>query len=296
MKLKRPDLMKQLKKPYIFGAVATKLFFFALCASFLPLQAQETVVIKGSDTLGAKLVPQLAEAYKNAGHNVNFEIAAEGSSTAFSNLIAGTTDIGMSSRQVEDKEKADATSKGIELVEKIAAYDMIAIIVNQNNPVQELTLQQVEEIFTGEVMDWSEIGGSAGEISVYTRNTASGTYKDFQKLAMNKRDYGANAQKMAGNEQIATEVGKNPNGIGYVGLAYSSAEGIVQVAVNGLLPEAKNATTYVLSRATYYYTNGEAAGEVKTFLDFCLGKEGDEMVEQVGFIPVSKSAAQATND
>ena len=104
--------------------------------------------------------------------------------------------------------------------------DGMAVIVNANSPIANLTLRQVEQIFTGDVTDWSAVGGRPGKISVYTRNTSSGTYSDWKDLAMKKRDYAKSSQKMAGNEQIAAEVAKNPNGIGYVGLAYINAAGI----------------------------------------------------------------------
>ena len=100
------------------------------------------------------------------------------------------------------------------------------MIVNSANPIKGLTKKQVEQIFTGDVTDWSAVGGSGGKISVYTRNTSSGTYSDFKELAMKKRDYAPGSQKMAGNEQIAAEVGKNPNGVGYVGMAYMKAGGV----------------------------------------------------------------------
>src|SRR5438132_5971751 len=121
----------------------------------------------------------------------------------------------------------------------IVAYDGIAVIVNAGNPVKSRTKKQVEQVFTGEVSDWSAVGGSGGAISIYTRNTSSGTYSEFKELAMKKRDYAASAQKMAGNEQIAAEVGKNPNGIGYVGLAYVKAKGIKVVSIDGAMPSVK---------------------------------------------------------
>lgn len=188
----------------------------ALCTA---AQAQTKLVIKGSDTLGAKMVPQLAEAYKAAGNNISFEIAAEGSSTCFTSLLSGTADFGMSSRGIKASEKNKFASAGKEVVEHVAGVDMIAVIVNEANGVKKLTKEQVAGIFTGTVTDWSEVGGKAGKINVYTRNTSSGTYKTFQKLAMGNKDYGKNSQKMAGNEQIAQEVAKDTNGIGYVGLA-----------------------------------------------------------------------------
>ena len=92
----------------------------------------------------------------------------------------------------------------------IVAYDGIGVIVNAGNPIKGLTKKQVEQIFTGDVTDWSAVGGPSGKISIYTRNTSSGTYSDCKELAMKKRDYASGSQKMAGNEQIAAEVGKNP--------------------------------------------------------------------------------------
>src|SRR5438067_7923223 len=186
----------------------------------------DTLVIKGSDTLGAKLVPQLAEEFKAQHPGTTFNIAAEGSTTGIAAIIDGTAQIGMASRPTKPQEVAAAKVKGVNFKETIVAYDGIAVIVSTANPIKGLTKKQVEQIFTGDVTDWSAVGGSGGKISVYTRNTSSGTYAEFKELAMKKRDYAQDSQKLAGNEQIAQEVGKNPNGVGYVGLAYTKASGI----------------------------------------------------------------------
>ena len=173
----------------------------------------DTIVIKGSDTLGAKLVPQLAEQFKSQHSGTSFDIAAEGSATGFAALIDKTAPIGMASRPAKPEEIANGKTKGVELKETVVAYDGIAVIVNSANTVKGLTKKQVEQIFTGEVTDWSAVGGTSGKISVYTRNTSSGTYAEFKELAMKKRDYAPDSQKLAGNEQIAEEVSKNPNGV-----------------------------------------------------------------------------------
>ena len=251
--------------------------------------AQDKIVIKGSDTLGAKMVPQLKEAYVAAGNKTDFEIAAEGSSQAFTNLIAGTADIGMSSRDVKEEEKNNFIAKGKALAEHVAAWDMIAVVINKDNGVRDLSLKQVEGIFTGDIKNWSEVGGKPGKISAYTRNTSSGTYKTFQKMAMAKRDYSSSSQKMAGNEQIAAEVASNPNGIGYVGLAYAGKDGLRAVKVDGEAPKPRNKADYALSRKLYYYTVGEPKGEVKKFIDWAIkSKEAAEVIEKVGFIPVGE--------
>ena len=246
------------------------------------------LVIKGSDTLGAKLVPQLAEAFKAKNPSTTFNIAAEGSSTGISAIIEETADIGMSSRRVRPTEVSAAAAKGLSLKPLVVAFDGLAIVVNENSPIKSLTKKQVEQIFTGDITDWSAVGGKPGKISVYTRNTSSGTYADFKELAMNKRDYAGSSQKMAGNEQIAAEVGKNPSGIGYVGLAYDKAPGIKVLSIGGVMPSSDSIRkkSYPYSRPTFYYTGAEPSSLAQAFLDFTVSAEGQKIVEQVGFVSI----------
>lgn len=260
----------------------------AAALSVCSLHADTKLVIKGSDTLGAKLVPQLAEAYKNAHPGVSFSIAAEGSTTGIAAIIDGTADIGMASRRAFTTEVSAAAANGHTLKPTIVAYDGIAVIVNSANPVSKLTKKQIEGIFTGEIKDWSEVGGKPGPISIYTRNTSSGTYSDFKGMAMSKKDYAPDAQKMAGNEEIASEVGKNANGVGYVGMAYMKASGIKPTAVNGVVPSIATVQnhSYPISRSTFYYTNGAATGEAASFLAFTISPAGQKIVQQVGFAPL----------
>lgn len=250
--------------------------------------SQAKLVIKGSDTLGAKMIPKLAEAYENKYPGTKFEIAAEGSSTGIASIIDGTAHIGMSSRELKGKEKATSGANGVRLTKMVVAMDAVAVIVNAFNPVDKLSLKDVERIFTGDVTNWSAVGGKSGAISAYTRNTSSGTYAFFQKFALASRDYGSVTQKMAGNEQIATEVAKNPNGIGYVGLAYLGVDGIKVVAIDSVKPSATTANdnSYKLSRGLNCFTNGKPRGTAKKFLDFALTKEGQEVVVSTGFVPV----------
>lgn len=261
----------------------------ALGIAFVTTEGRaEKLVIKGSDTLGAKLVPQLAEQFKAQHPGTTFDIAAEGSTTGIAAIIDGTAQIGMSSRRAKSSEVGTASAKSVHMKPTIVAYDGIAVIVNSGNPIKSLTKKQVEQIFTGEVTDWSAVGGSGGKISIYTRNTSSGTYSDFKELAMKKRDYAGGSQKMAGNEQIAAEVGKNANGIGYVGLAYTKAGGVKVVSIDGVLPSVQtvHAKTYPYARPTFYYTNGDPTGLAKQFVDFTISSTGQRIVAQVGFVPI----------
>jgi phosphate transport system substrate-binding protein len=263
------------------------LSFIALSGAISVARA-DTLVIKGSDTLGAKLVPQLAEEFKAQHPGTTFNIAAEGSTTGIAAIIDGTAQIGMASRPTKPEEVAAAKIKGVNFKETTVAWDGIAVIVNAANPMKSLTKKQVEQIFTGDVTDWSGVGGSGGKISVYTRNTSSGTYSEFKELAMKKRDYAPDSQKMAGNEQIAQEVGKNPNGAGYVGLAYTKASGIKVVPIDGAVPSKESVLgkAYPYARPTFYYTNGEPSGLAKQFVDFTVSDAGQKIVEQVGFVPI----------
>src|SRR5256885_6883626 len=215
----------------------------------------DPLVINGSGTLGEKLVPQLAEHFKAEHPGTTFDIAAEGSTTGIAAIIDGTAEIGMSSRRAKSSEVGAAASKGKNMKPTVVAYDGIAVIVNSASPVKSLTKKQVEQIFAGDVTDWSAVGGSGGKISIYTRNTSSGTYSDFKELAMKKRDYAGGSQKMAGNEQIAAEVGKNPNGVGYVGMAYTKAGGVKALPIDGILPSVKSVQghSYSYWRPTFYY-------------------------------------------
>ena len=246
------------------------------------------LVIKGSDTLGAKFIPQVAEAYKAKNPGATFEIAAEGSTTGITAIIDGTAQIGMSSRPAKPTEESAAQAKGVTLTSTIVAYDGIAVIVNAANPIKKVTKKQVEQIFTGDTTDFSAAGGKAGKISIYTRNTSSGTYSEFKELAMSKRDYAATSQKMAGNEQIAQEVAKNPMGIGYVGLAYSKTPGVKVLSIEGVALTDENVRnkSYPYSRPTFFYTNGAPKDDTKKFVDFTTGEEGQKIAKEVGFVPI----------
>ena len=253
------------------------------------LSATETIVIKGSDTLGAKMVPQIAEAFKakmaKQGVEVAFEIAAEGSSTGVASVIDGTAAIGMSSRDPKAKEIAKAKTKGVDMNTITVAKDGIALIVNEASPLEGIALEEIELIFSGDVTDWSGITAQTGSISAYTRNTSSGTYAVFQKMAMNSRDYGSDTQKMAGNEQIAAEVASNANGIGYVGLAYIRTPGVKVLPVEGAQPDSKD---YPLARPLYYLTNKSQplSPIAQQFIDFSLSDEGQEIVKRVHFLSI----------
>jgi phosphate transport system substrate-binding protein len=231
----------------------------------------------------------LAEEFKaikaKKGVEVIFEVAAEGSSTGVAAVIQKTADLGMSSRDSKSSEVSKALLEGVKLEPIVVAKDGIALIAHEGNPLDEISKREVEKIFTGDVESWTSINGKPGSISIYTRNTSSGTYAVFQEMALRKRDYATSSQKMAGNEQIASEVAKNPNGIGYVGLAYIRTPGVKVLPVDGINPDNPD---YPFARPLYFYTDGNQKLRpiVKEFVDFCLGAKGQEIVESVHFISI----------
>ncbi len=244
------------------------------------------IKMKGSDILGAKMVPQLVELYQTLHPTNKFEIAAEGSSSCFKALLDGSCDIGMASRPVQDDELEQFKTSGLLLKEHVVGHEIIAVIVNAKNPIKELTLKQVEQIFTGETETWDSLGGQ-GRMIVFTRNSTSASRKTFQGLAMNGRNYGEQTVKLAGGESLPTEVGGITNAIGYTALAYAKIDGIQAVAINGIEPSVKNVNKYPISRNLCFYTVGEMKPEVRDFVRWVRNaKEAHSVIEGVGFIPL----------
>lgn len=247
-----------------------------------------TLVIKGSDTLGAKLVPQMAEAFKavvdQRGENLAIEIAAEGSATGTASVLDGTSDIGMLSRELRAPEIEQANARGLELEMIPVARDALVVIVNERNPLRSISSRDLAAIFTGDIENWAALSDQPGKISVYTRNTSSGTYISFRRLALQPRDYSEDILKMAGNEQIAHEVANNTHAIGYVGLAYANKPGIRTLPVDGLLPTVPE---YPLARPLYFLVNNSSRSQAlrDKFIEFALGPEGQNLAERIQFLP-----------
>lgn len=261
-----------------------KKFLFCLIVLFASQVSAETLVIRGSDTLGDEMVPALAKAYQSAGNSVKFDIVAEGSSAAFDGLLAGAS-VGLSSRPIKDSEKKKLSDAGMVIKEHVAGIDMIAVIVNEQSSVGDVSLGAIKKIFVGEAGTWKTLPG-APPVKAFTRNESSGTFKVFQKLAMNGDDYGPKTVKCAGNGEIAENVASNPGGVGYVGLSYVDAKGVKALNVDGISPDPANASTYPLARKLYYYTvDGKTSPEAMAFLKWAMtDPEAAKIISKVGFI------------
>jgi len=253
------------------------------------------LTVKGSDTM-VHLVSTWAEVFMKNQAGSEISVTGGGSGTGIAALINGTTDICAASRGIQEKEMKLATGRGITPVEIHVARDGIAVIVNRENPVSELTVAQIGSIFSGAVTNWQELGGPDRPILVLSRESSSGTFVFFQEHVLNKADYTAHARFLPGTSAVVQAVTADRGAIGYVGLGFAAegGEGIkslrVKVGQDSPAIDPSEATvqagTYAIARPLYYYTNGPAAGLVKDFIDFCLGQEGQRIVRETGYVPV----------
>ena len=284
--------------------------------------AETLLRFHGSNTIGGKLLPALAEAFlKQEGyanvHRVDgakeeesfivgerngfpkqIEIQAHGSKTAFSGLQSGLADIGMSSRPIKKEERqtllptlGDLTSNASE---HVLALDGIAVIVHPSNPVKSLTLAQLADIFSGSVTNWSAVGGQAGMIAVNARDNKSGTWDFFNEAVLMKQDksLAANAERFEDSKKLSESVGSGPLGIGFIGLNYVGSNKIVALADTGvaaLKPSIQTVKTadYLLARRLYLYTATSPANpNVFKFIEFALADAGQSVVGNTGLVSV----------
>jgi phosphate transport system substrate-binding protein len=258
-----------------------------LLMAFCQLSAGE-IMIKGSDTLGAKMVPQLMQAYMKLHPEITFRIVAEGSSTGFKALLEGECDIGMASRPASQEELEMFKQADLELHRHTVAHDAIIVIVHPDNPLENISLKDLERIFTGELRNWSDLGGK-GEIQPLMRNSSSGTYKVFQNLAMSRKKYGANAKpaKFFNSNGMRAVVAEVEGAIGYMGAGFLEVEGVKVLSVNGETPTRDDIRQYPISRELYFYTTGETRPEVSAFISWVkTSEESLKIIKAVGFIPV----------
>lgn len=301
-----------------------RLFVLLLCLSITAIvtaadsQVQSQLLrIHGSNTVGANLAPDLvtswlsSKGYKivedkmtakeerhifavKSGKKLEVEIHAHGSSTSFKDFAAGLTDVGMSSRPIKEKEiiKLSALGNlGSKESEYVIALDGLPIIVHKNNPLTKLSKDTVKKIFSGQIRNWSELGLSKGAINVYARDDKSGTYDTFKSLVLGKNTpLAKSAKRYESNALLSDEVSNDPNGIGFVGLAYvrdSKVLAISDTETRALIPGKFSVATedYVLSRRLFMYIPEVNVHPLaKEFVKFSVSKASDKIVNEIGFV------------
>ena len=258
----------------------------------LPVLAAKPIAIKGSDTM-VIMNARLAETFMAANPATQIQVTGGGSGVGIAALINGTTDIAASSRPIKtsetDKLKARFATTGYAVP---IARDGLSIYVNVANPVKELTIAQIRDIYTGRITNWSQVGGRNAPIILYSRENSSGTYTYFKDNVLLGKDFAPRAQTLQGTAAVVNAVARDANGIGYGGAAY--AKGIRFAAVKkdektpGVVPslETVRSGQYPISRFLYLYTRVKPAKEMKAFIDWALGPEGQAIVSKVGYFPV----------
>jgi phosphate transport system substrate-binding protein len=254
---------------------------------------------KGSDTI-VNLALAWAETYQAAHPEVRISVTGGGSGTGIAALLNGTVDIANASRQIKDEEVVTAQANGIEPVEHIIARDAIAVIVNPQNPISQLTLKQISDMYSGKINNWSEVGGEDRPIVRLSRETNSGTHVYFLETVLrlgsseDKTLFSMDTLLLPSSEGIIAEVRQNPNAIGYDGLGYVPKD-LKMIAIAEreggayVLPSIPtvNDKTYAIARDLYMYTDGEPTGIVKEYLDWILSAQAQEIVAELGFVPVN---------
>jgi phosphate transport system substrate-binding protein len=262
-------------------------------------QASAYIENKGSDTI-VNLALAWAERYQSEHPDARISVTGGGSGTGIAALLNGTVDIANASRQIKSEEMQQAMSKGINPVEHVIARDAIAVIVNPKNPVGQLTLQQISDIYSGKINNWQEVGGEDRPIVRLSRETNSGTHVYFLETVLrlgdksNKTLFSTDTLLLPSSEGIINEVRQNPNAIGYDGLGYVPAD-LKMIAIARqpgdpyVLPSiaSVNDNSYPIARDLYMYTAGEPSGAVAAYLDWIMhSDEAQAIVAQLGFVPI----------
>jgi len=256
---------------------------------------QRFITIKGSDTM-VHLASNWAETFMKQNPDIEVSVTGGGSGTGIAALLNGTTDICAASRKIKNKELELALQKNIHPHEIAVARDGIAVVVHPDNPVGELTLEQLSKIFTDKSIRWNDVGGPDEPIIVLSRESSSGTYVFFQEMVLKKQDYMQDAKLMPATSAIIQSVSTDKSAIGYVGLGYALAakDKVKIIAVKAddnspaVMPSDQTVKTgqYPIARPLFLYLNGEPQGTVKKFIDFCLSAEGQKVVTDTGYVSI----------
>lgn len=286
-------------------ALALLLVLLAACgpSTTHPTTSTQTTAYiqnKGSDTI-VNLALAWAEKYQTEHPDVSISVTGGGSGTGIAALLNKTVDIANASRQMQVEEIKQAKANGFDPVEFVVARDAIAVIVNPQNPVRRLTLQQISDIYSGKINNWSEVGGDQRPIVRLSRETNSGTHVYFLQMVIRLGDsknttlFSTDTLLLPSSEGIINEVRQNPNAIGYDGLGYVPPDlmnSLIAVArdANGpyVIPSIAtvNDNSYPVARDLYMYTAGEPTGAIKDYMAWILSAEAQTIVANLGFVPI----------
>ncbi len=272
-------------------------------SSYNQAKAAESITVKGSDTM-VILGQRHAEEYMKKNKDVTIQVTGGGSGTGIAALLNKTTNLANCSRLINDAELKKAKDNGIEIAEYKIALDGLAVIVNRENPINELTMKQLMGIYTGYYKNWKEVGGPNKKIIRYSRESNSGTYVFFKEHVLLDRDYAPDCQTVSGTSAVAEAVSRDKWGIGFGGLAYfEKIHELKIVKVKKLantpavspIKEDRSVNyeqiwngEYPIARYLYIYIVGKPTLTIKKYIDWILGDEGQKIVANIGYVPLQK--------
>jgi phosphate transport system substrate-binding protein len=270
-----------MKKSWL--AICLFIAFLGLSGS---VQAQK-LVIKGSNTFGEELGPRLISEFTKAHPEATIELESKGSTSGISALLAGECDIAASSRVITEDEKRMANSRGMTLKSYTIGYYGVAVIVNPSQSIDNLSDQQVNDLFVGAIKNWKEVGGPDAPVHLYIRDPVSGTYLGFQELAMQKMAYPSEAKMLPGYSDISKAVLEDPNGVGYSDLTAAKRAGVKVVSINRVQPsvDTVNEGQYPYARQLRLYTVNRKESKMATkFIRYVRSAAGQKVLEELGYV------------
>lgn len=264
-------------------------------------EQNETITQKGSDTM-VMLAQKWAEVYEGENPGMQIQVSGGGSGTGIAALLNGTTQIANASRPMKEEEKEQIRQKfGVEPVEYAVAKDGITVYIHPDNPVNELSIEQLRGIYDGSITNWSEVGGPDGNIVLYGRENNSGTYDYFKEHVLDKGDFATTTSSLPGTAAVVNAVGKDRGGIGYGGAAYSTGVKVVKLkGADGvaLEPSLENVTSgkYPLARDLYFYLVEEPTGAIRKYIDWVLSDEGQKYTSEMEYFPIRAAGGADAGD
>lgn len=252
--------------------------------------AEERITIDGSTTVGP-IAKAFAEYYMSLHQDVNITVSESGSGNGAKSLINGMCDVADMSRFMKTKEFMAAVDKGRLPVAHAVAVDGLPIIVHPGNPVMDLSIEQVRDIYMGRITSWREVGGPDVQIVRISRDTNSGTYETFEKLVMNNEKIHENTEYVGSNGAIRQRVQSTPAAIGYAGLGFVDRT-VKRLKINGIMPDYNTVSSgvYPIARPLFMFTDKypKLGTHLHAFITLYLTPRGQEIIEEIGFIPVTK--------
>ena len=227
-----------------------------------------------------------AEEYMKQNPDISIYVEGGGSAQGFKSLIGGEIDICTASRPMLSYEVRQLAEKHQRLgISHLVAKDALSIYLNPKNPIKNLKMEQLKDIYTGKILNWKEVGGKDQPILVLTRSPNSGTYLYFKEHVLLNEDYKDDSEILYSTQAVVDQVLENENAIGYGGTAYGDK---VVHCINGIEPSIANVIkdVYPIARYLYLYTLDTPKGHIKDFIDWILDMPGQVIVAKVGYIPL----------